>query len=145
MPSSTSLSYSFSFVWQLSLEGSGRLERWLVKCSSSKCENLILDLHNPHKKSGKAVCDCSSSSGEMGGRPADRQTQVYWAAWWCSRPMTNLVPNTHTCTWHYKDTPVHMRTSHTTTHNHTERDSGVHRIRRAATPRSSVQLCYSLL
>lgn len=68
-----------------------------------------------------AVCDCSSSSGEMGGRLTDWQTQVYWAAWWCSRPMTDLVPNTHTCTWHYKDTPVHVRTSHTTTHNHTER------------------------
>ena len=82
IPSSTSsLSYSFSFVWELSSKGSGRLERWLVKCSPSKWENLSLDLHNQHKKSGMAVYNYSSSSGEMGGRLADWQTQVYWAAW----------------------------------------------------------------
>lgn len=94
--STSSLSYYFSFVWELSSEGSGRQERWLVKCSPSKCENLSLDLHNPHKKSGMAVCNCSSGSGEMEGRLADWQTQVYWAAWWCSRSMKDLVPNTYT-------------------------------------------------
>lgn len=94
MPSSTSLlPYSFSLVWELSSEGSGRLERWLVKCSPSKWENLSLALHNPHKKSGMAVCNYSSSSGEMGGRLEDWQTKAYWTAWWCSSLTTDLVPN----------------------------------------------------